>query len=232
MYEALVSRYAGFDGIDLLEPLISRYFRDRIALVSSFGAESATLLHMVAQIDRHTPIISLDTDMLFWETKAYRAKLIDHLGLTDVRIVRPDPGAIAREDPNGELHKTSPDLCCHFRKTEPLDLALNGFDAWISGRKRFHGGSRSHISALEWADGRLKIEPLARFSAQDLDIYMNYYNLPPHALVDQGYRSIGCIPCTVRGGTEDNPRAGRWVGSSKTECGIHWTNNGRPLRVA
>jgi phosphoadenosine phosphosulfate reductase len=187
---------------------------------------------MVAQIDRHVPVISLDTDKLFWETRAYRAKLIDSLRLTDVRVVRPDPADIAREDTNGELFRTNPDMCCHIRKTEPLDKALSGFTAWISGRKRFHGGGRSHIPPLEVADGRLKIEPLARFSAGDIDAYLNYYGLPRHPLVEHGYRSIGCVPCTVKGGTSDNPRAGRWAGSGKTECGIHWSANGRPMRVA
>jgi phosphoadenosine phosphosulfate reductase len=232
MYQALVNRYGGFDGVDVLEPLITRYFNGRIALVSSFGAESAVLLHMVAQIDRNVPIISLDTDKLFWETRAYRAKLIDQLRLTNVRVVRPDPSDVAREDADGNLHKSDPDMCCHIRKTEPLDKALSGFSAWISGRKRFHGGSRSHIPALEVADGRLKVEPLARFSAGDIDAYLEHYGLPRHPLVDQGYRSIGCMPCTVKGGTGDNPRAGRWAGTNKTECGIHWTANGRPIRAA
>ncbi len=232
MYESVIKRYAGFDGADLLEPLITRNFAGRIALVSSFGAESAVLLHMVAQIDRNVPVISLDTDKLFWETRAYRAKLIDALRLTDVRIVRPDPADVSREDPTGELFRINPDMCCHIRKTEPLDKAMTGFSAWISGRKRFHGGGRAHIPALEEADGRLKIEPLARFSAEDIDAYLEYYGLPRHPLVDHGYRSIGCMPCTVKGGTTDNPRAGRWAGSSKTECGIHWTANGRPMQVA
>jgi phosphoadenosine phosphosulfate reductase len=232
MYGEIIKRYAGFDGRDLLEPLITHYFTGRVALVSSFGAESAVLLHMVAQIDRDVPVISLDTDKLFWETRAYRARLIDQLRLTDVRIVRPDPADLAREDPDGELHRTDPDMCCHIRKTEPLDKALTGFAAWISGRKRFHGGSRAHIPALEAADGRLKIEPLARFTPADIDAYIDYYDLPRHPLVEQGYRSIGCVPCTVKGGSSDNPRAGRWAGTAKTECGIHWTANGRPIRAA
>jgi phosphoadenosine phosphosulfate reductase len=232
MGEALIKRYAAFDGAEILEPLLTRYYKGRIALVSSFGAESAVLLHMAAQIDPTVPVISLETGKLFDETRAYRTRLIDHLRLTNVRIVRPDANALDREDPAGELHRTDPDLCCHIRKTEPLDAALSGFDAWVSGRKRFHGAGRAHIPAMEMADGRLKVEPLARYSAADLEAYMTYYDLPRHPLVEQGYRSIGCVPCTVKGGTTDNPRAGRWAGSAKTECGIHWTANGRPLRVA
>jgi phosphoadenosine phosphosulfate reductase len=231
VFDTLISQYSGFDGIDILEPLIKKYLPGRIALVSSFGAESAVLLHMVAQIDRNVPVIFLDTEKLFWETKAYRSKLVDHLGLTDIRTIKPDPTDIAQDDAKGDLHKTNPDLCCHIRKTVPLEKALDGFAAWISGRKRFHGGARASIPALEIAEGKLKIEPLARFSPHDIENYAKHYQLPQHPLVAAGYRSIGCAPCTVKGGTQDNPRAGRWIGLSKTECGIHWTANGQPLRA-
>ncbi|MGE0004746.1 MAG: phosphoadenylyl-sulfate reductase [Parvibaculaceae bacterium] len=231
MYEHLIGRLSFFDGIDILEPLVKRVFRGRIALVSSFGAESAVLLHMAAQVDRDIPVIFLDTRKLFWETLAYRSKLVDLLGLTDIRIVKPDDDSVRLLDPDGGLHKSNPDMCCDIRKTQPLQQALSGFDAWISGRKRYHGGGRANIPTLEEADGRLKIEPLARFTAGDLKAYMDHYRLPAHPLVAEGYRSIGCVPCTVKGGTGDNPRAGRWAGRSKEECGIHWTVNGRPVRL-
>lgn len=232
MYEHLIKRLSFFDGIDILEPLMKRHFNGRIALVSSFGAESAVLLHMAAEIDRDIPVIFLDTQKLFWETIAYRSKLVDLLGLTDIRIVKPDADNLRLLDADGELHKSDPDMCCRIRKTQPLQQALSGFDAWISGRKRYHGGARAGIPTLEEADGRLKIEPLARFTATDLLAYMSYYDLPPHPLVAQGYHSIGCVPCTARGGTSDDPRAGRWAGKSKDECGIHWTLNGQPVRLA
>ncbi|MGE3832987.1 MAG: phosphoadenylyl-sulfate reductase [Parvibaculaceae bacterium] len=231
MYQSIIKRLSYFDGIDILEPLIKRVFKDRIALVSSFGAESAVLLHMAAQVDRNLPVIFIDTDKLFWETKSYRSKLVDHLGLTNIRVLHPDADAVAAEDPDGALHARNADLCCRIRKVEPLERALNGFSAWISGRKRFHGGVRSNVPTLEMADGRLKIEPLARFTATDLEAYFNHYDLPRHPLAEQGYRSIGCMPCTVKAGNDDDPRAGRWAGSGKTECGIHWTANGKPLRV-
>jgi phosphoadenosine phosphosulfate reductase len=230
-YASIVERLSGLDGADLLVPLIEREFRRRIALVSSFGAESAVLLHMVAQIDRSVPVISLDTEKLFAETIAYRAWLIDCLGFTDVRIIKPDAGSVQLLDPGGSLHRHSPDLCCRIRKVEPLQRALSGFGAWISGRKRYHGGLRACIPTLEMLDGRLKVEPLARFSARDIDAYLDRYDLPRHPLVAQGYRSIGCAPCTIRGGTTDNPRAGRWAGLGKTECGIHWSPNGNPIRA-
>jgi phosphoadenosine phosphosulfate reductase len=229
-YGSVVERLSGLDGADLLAPLIARDFRRRIAVVSSFGAESVVLLHMVAEIDRSVPVISLDTGQLFAETIAYRAQLIDRLGFTDVRIIKPDAGAVQLLDLDGLLHGRSPDLCCRIRKIEPLQRALAGFSAWISGRKRFHGGSRGDIPTLEVLDGRLKIEPLARFGAHDIEDYLVRYDLPRHPLVAQGYRSIGCAPCTIKGGTTDNPRAGRWAGLAKTECGIHWSLNGNPIR--
>jgi phosphoadenosine phosphosulfate reductase len=230
-YGSVVERLSGLDGADLLAPLILREFRRRIAVVSSFGAESAVLLHMVAEIDRSVPVISLDTEKLFAETDAYRAQLIERLGFTDVRIIKPDAGSVQLLDPDGSLHSRSPDLCCHIRKIEPLQGALSGFGAWITGRKRFHGGSRVDIPTLEVLDGRLKIEPLAHFSAHDTEAYLARFDLLRHPLVAQGYRSIGCAPCTIRGGTPDNPRAGRWAGLAKTECGIHWSLNGNPIRA-
>lgn len=230
MYESIINRLSFFDGIDILAPLIERHFPGKIALVSSFGAESAVLLHMVSKIDRALPVIFLDTGKLFWETISYRSMLVDRLGLTDIRTIKPDAGELAQSDADGVLHKTNPDMCCHIRKREPLERALQGFDAWISGRKRFHGGLRINIPTLEMQDGRLKVEPLARFNAKDIEHYIEHYDLPRHPLVGQGYRSIGCVPCTVKGGTSDNPRAGRWAGLSKTECGIHWSANGQPIR--
>jgi phosphoadenosine phosphosulfate reductase len=230
VYDEIIKRLSFFDGVDIMAPLVERHFRGKIALVSSFGAESAVLLHMAALIDRSLPVIFLDTGKLFWETIAYRSKLVDRLGLTDIRTVKPDAEELMQSDADGMLHKNNPDLCCHIRKAEPLERALQGFDAWISGRKRFHGGLRAGIPTLEVLDGRLKVEPLARFTPKDIESYIDHYGLPRHPLVEHGYRSIGCVPCTVKGGTSDNPRAGRWAGLSKTECGIHWTANGQPIR--
>jgi phosphoadenosine phosphosulfate reductase len=187
---------------------------------------------MAAQVDRGIPVIFLDTQKLFWETIAYRSKLVDLLGLTNIRIFKPDEDSVRLLDPDGALHKSDPDMCCNIRKTQPLQEALSGYDAWISGRKRYHGGGRANIPPLEEADGRLKIEPLARFTAADLKAYMTHFELPAHPLVAEGYHSIGCVPCTVKGGSNDNPRAGRWAGQSKEECGIHWTVNGQPVRLA
>ena len=227
----LLESYAGLEGADLLRPLL-RDFRGQIAVVSSFGAESAVLLHMVSEIDRAVPVIFLDTGKLFAETLEYRDELVCQLGLTDVRSVVPSAVALRREDADGLLHKTSTDLCCDLRKTRPLAAALQGFSAVISGRKRFHGGERQNLQAVSLADGRLKAEPLASFSGLDIANYMHSHDLPPHPLVEAGYRSIGCAPCTSKGGTLEDPRAGRWAGQEKTECGIHWTADGRVVRIS
>jgi phosphoadenosine phosphosulfate reductase len=223
--------YAGLEGKELLGPLI-RDFKGRLAVVSSFGAESAVLLHMVAETDKSTPVIFLDTGKHFWETLSYRSKLVDLLGLTDVRSIEPDETQLAALDPTGELHKRDADSCCHIRKTLPLEKALAGFDVVVSGRKRYHGGERRNLTALSVEGQRLKAEPLAGFSTLDIQLYMATHELPVHPLTELGYFSIGCEPCTQPGGSPDDPRAGRWAGSAKTECGIHWSHNGRRIDLA
>jgi phosphoadenosine phosphosulfate reductase len=230
MDKSIFESYAGLEGRQLLEPIL-RDFAGKAAVVSSFGAESAVLLHMVSQVDKATPVIFLDTGKHFWETLSYRAKLIDQLGLTGVRSIGPDAADLAAQDSDGMLHKTNADQCCNIRKTIPLARALEGFEVTISGRKRYHGAARATLDFLSIADGRLKVEPLAGFSALDIAAYMKTQNLPLHPLTEIGYFSIGCEPCTQAGGTAADPRAGRWAGSAKTECGIHWTHNGQELTV-
>ncbi len=195
----------------------------RVALVSSFGAESVVLLHLVAQIDRATPVLFLETGMLFPETLEYRSEVVRRLGLGDVRSVRPEPARTARQDPDGRLHRTDPDACCALRKTAPLGAALAGFDAWISGRKRAHGGARTAIEPFEAepGTGRLKINPLADWSGADIDAHIAAHGLPRHPLVARGYPSIGCAPCTSPVAAGEDARAGRWRGRAKRECGIH-----------
>jgi phosphoadenosine phosphosulfate reductase len=229
-YGPIIRRFGHLDGQALLAAMLSTVFPGRLAVVSSFGAESVVLLHMVAELDRRVPVIFLDTGKLFVETLAYRDRLISHLGLDNVRSVAPDAQSLARRDPEGNLHATDPDGCCHLRKVAPLETALAGLQAWVTGRKRFQGGARAHLPTLEAADWRLKINPLARWSRDDLEFYMTAHDLPRHPLEAQGFASIGCAPCTLPPGPGGGLRDGRWAGSSKTECGIHWTLNGRPLR--
>ena len=194
---------------------------EELALVSSFGAESAVLLHMAAQLKPDLPVLFLDTGMLFGQTLDYRLELAQRLGLKDVRDLRPRFEDLAVGDPNAELWKTDTDACCHIRKVIPLDLALEGFSAWVTGRKRFHGGDRLRLAVVEEADGRLKFNPLANWAKADLDAYAARHDLPEHPLVGFGYPSIGCWPCTSAVEEGGDLRSGRWAGSQKSECGIH-----------
>lgn len=202
----------------------------RLALVSSFGAESVVLLHMVSVIRRDTPVIFLDTELLFAETLVYQHELTERLGLTDVRILRAQDAQSA--DPDKTLHRRDPDACCALRKTRPLQKALSGFDGWITGRKRFHGGTRATLDFFETEEGtgRMKVNPLAHWTRDDVRTYIEENRLPRHPLVARGYPSIGCIPCTSPVSEGEDIRAGRWRGSEKTECGIHFVN-GRAVPI-
>jgi phosphoadenosine phosphosulfate reductase len=198
-----------------------REYGDKLALVSSFGAESAVLLHLAAQVSKDIPVLFLDTGMLFGQTLDYRKQLAARLGLTDVRDLRPTFADIAVHDPKSDLYKTDTDACCNIRKVVPLDKALGEFGGWLTGRKRFHGGDRLRLAVVEDADGQLKFNPLANWGKEDLDAYVAEHDLPAHPLVAQGFPSIGCWPCTSPVEEGQDVRAGRWAGKEKTECGIH-----------
>ncbi len=217
----LSARFGGRDAAAIIAVAANQLFLGRIALVSSFGAESAVLLHLVSQVDRTLPVIFLDTGKLFPETLAYRDALAERLRLTDVRSVTPDPERLAAKDRHGALWMTNPDLCCHFRKTEPLARALTGFDAWFTGRKRFQNSVRAALPVFEEDGGCIKVNPLAGWAGADLAAYAAAHDLPAHPLVAKGYPSIGCVPCTTRVEPGEDPRAGRWRGLGKAECGIH-----------
>jgi phosphoadenosine phosphosulfate reductase len=206
----------------------------RLAVVSSFGADSAVLLHMVAQIDRNVPVILIDTLLLFPETLAYHDRLTRHLGFSNVMRTQPNRVDLFLNDPDAVLHKSDPDACCDLRKARSLDWALRDFDGWISGRKRFQSGARTGLEVFERDphNGRIKINPLARFAAADLIAYLDRHALPRHPLVARGYPSIGCAPCTTPAAQGEDPRAGRWRGQGKTECGIHVVDGKIKRRVS
>lgn len=222
----LSEQYGSLPAQDLLARAIKTEFPGRIALVSSFGAEAAILLHMVSEIDPSTPVLFLDTGKLFGETKKYRNQLIEKLGLEDVRSITPLPENEAALDPKGVLWASEPARCCYFRKVLPLQRALEGFDAWITGRKQYQSAERAGVPYFELADGRVKVNPLIGWEKTEVDAYFAAHDLPPHPLVAQGYPSIGCMPCTDRVTPDEDPRAGRWRGQAKTECGIHMSPNG------
>jgi phosphoadenosine phosphosulfate reductase len=197
--------------------------RDRLALVSSFGTESAALLAVMADVDPAIPVIFLDTGWLFEETLAYRDTLIAMLGLRDVRSIKPLEETLRRQDPDRELWFSDPDACCRIRKVEPLKRALAPFSAWINGRKRFQGGLRAAIPVVEDDGIRLKFNPFANTSREEIEAIYAQAKLPPHPLAASGFLSVGCMPCTSRASTDEDARAGRWRGRPKTECGIHAT---------
>ncbi len=218
--------YGHLSGLELLDAVVHQELRGQIMLSSSFGAESAVLLDMVAQVDPTIPVIFLDTRRLFGETLRYQKTLTDHVGLEDVRIVRPDDGVLLRLDPEDMLFNEDPDKCCHIRKVQPLDNILNkmgnlGFKAWITGRKQFQAETRTSLSVIEADSSFVKINPLADWSGEDIKQAFFAKNLPPHPLVADGFKSIGCMPCTSRVAEGADPRSGRWAGKGKIECGIH-----------
>jgi phosphoadenosine phosphosulfate reductase len=195
--------------------------RDQLALVSSFGTESAALLKVMADVDPAIPVIFLDTGYLFAETLDYRDTLINRLGLRDVRSIKPLAETLAREDAEGELWFSDPDACCRIRKVEPLARALAPFSAWLNGRKRFQGGARAAIPVVEQDGSRLKFNPFANVSREQIAAIFAEAKLPQHPLLASGYLSVGCMPCTSRAVSAEDARSGRWRGRNKTECGIH-----------
>ncbi|MDJ0827881.1 MAG: phosphoadenylyl-sulfate reductase [Rhodobacter sp.] len=228
----LNARYRHHGATSVLRHALTDPQVGRIALVSSFGAESVVLLHMVSVLDRSTPVMFIDTEMLFDETLAYQQEVARDLGLTDIRVLHPDRQAVFARDPDGILHLADPNGCCTLRKIEPLRAALDGFDAWITGRKRFQGGSRQALDFFEVGDGgRIKANPLAHWTKADVQDYIVNNRLPRHPLVSRGYPSIGCAPCTSRVDPGEPDRAGRWRGADKEECGIHFVD-GKPVRGA
>lgn len=209
------------DAAGILRLALIEQFAGRTALVSSFGAESAVLLHMIAQIDPTTPILFLNTGKLFGETLRYRDRLQDELGLADIRTIAPHPADRARIDPEGTLWSRDTDACCNFRKVVPLKRALEGFAAQITGRKRFQTSARADMQLVEYFEGRFRFNPLADWTLADLEAYVAKHAVPRHPLVEDGYPSIGCIPCTRRVQVGEHYRDGRWAGLEKDECGIH-----------
>jgi len=206
---------------EVIATALQTFGRKHLALVSSFGTESAALLKVMADVDPAIPVIFLDTGWLFEETLAYRDTLIAKLGLRDVRSIKPLDATLSREDANRELWFSDPDACCRIRKVEPLARALKPFSAWINGRKRFQGGLRADIAVVEDDGDRLKFNPFANVSREQIVAIYAGADLPPHPLAAKGYLSVGCMPCTSRTSPDEDARAGRWRGRPKTECGIH-----------
>ncbi len=224
---ALNGMFDEMDALGVLRQAAEEILPGDLAIVSSFGADSSVLLHLVAQVDRTLPVYFLDTGKHFRETLRYVETLKAHLGLANVITLHPNEADLKRFDPDGSLWETDPDSCCHIRKTEPLEPAVLAFGGWVTGRKRFQTTERGVLPHFELtSDDRIKVNPLAYFSDADVNAYKRAHGLPEHPLFAMGYKSIGCAPCTSIVAEGEDPRAGRWRGLNKKECGIHFDFNG------
>jgi phosphoadenosine phosphosulfate reductase len=219
--DALNARFAGVETDAMLRTLFAEGTLGNVATVSSFGTESAVLLHLIAQADPSVPVIFVDTLKMFPETLDYRDTLVAAFGIQNSFTVTPQHDVIAKKDETGLRWSYDPDGCCEIRKVEPMARAKEGLDTWISGRKAFQSVTRQNIPRFEVENGRLKLNPLGDWTKTDLEAYFAEHDLPRHPLEAQGYLSIGCEPCTSKVQEGEDPRAGRWRGWDKVECGIH-----------
>jgi phosphoadenosine phosphosulfate reductase len=190
-------------------------FGDRLCLTCSWQRQSSALVHMISELGLDVDVVELDTLVLFPETYETRDRLVDRYGLT-LKSFRPI-------DPPDRLWETDVDACCGIRKVEPLERALAGYDAWITGIRRGQSSSRANARKVEWSEryGVWKIQPLVDWDAKRVDAYITVNEIPYNPLHDRGYPSIGCIHCTRPVTAGEDERAGRWAGSNKLECGIH-----------
>jgi phosphoadenosine phosphosulfate reductase len=216
----LDAQYGHLSPQEIIRLSVKELFPGNIGSVSSFGADSAVLLHLISEADAATPILFLETGKHFDETLAYRDELTEFLGLTNVQNIEPLPAKLASDDPDGQLHKSSTDACCAIRKVEPMARAVVPYAAWFTGRKRFQAETRAKLPVFEAVGNRIRINPLAGWGSEEIAAYQETHALPEHPLIPYGYYSIGCLPCTEPS-SPDDPRGGRWKGKSKTECGIH-----------
>jgi phosphoadenylyl-sulfate reductase (thioredoxin) len=219
--DRLNTELAGADAATIVRAALDPRLGLKTAAISSFGAESAALLHLIAEEDATLPVVFLETGQHFFQTLQYRSQLTKTLGLSDVRLVTPDADEKADLDARDDLWKTDADACCDLRKTRPLARATVGFTALITGRKRHQNRVRAALRPFEVLDGVLRINPLADWTADDVEAHLAAHALPRHPLVEQGYPSIGCHTCTQPVQAGEDARAGRWSGMDKTECGIH-----------
>ena len=223
----LDEEFQGLTAQQMIGRLLRTGCAGRVGVVSSFGAESACLLKLVAEKDPATPVVFLDTRKHFAETLEYVDDLMDQLGMTTLVRARPAPARLEAEDPDGDLNARDADRCCFIRKTLPMIGVLKNFDAVLTGRKRFQTSERAEMSLVEVQETWLRVNPLADWTRERILDYLKQHNILDHPLVSAGYASIGCEPCTA---PSDDHRAGRWAGSDKTECGIHITADGKIVR--
>ena len=207
-------------------------FRGGITVACSFGAEDVVLADMVARIDRSVPLFYLDTDYLFQETFEVRDRIVAKYGLEAVGVKSLLTIEEQAAQHGADLYGRQPDLCCKIRKVEPLKRHLGGFQAWITGIRRDQAPTRANAGLVEWDKmfNLVKLNPLARWTSEDVWSYIRANDVPYNTLHDRNYPSIGCWPCTREVKPGEDPRAGRWANFEKKECGLHTETGQAPAR--
>jgi phosphoadenosine phosphosulfate reductase len=207
---------------EILREAVDR-FPGRVVLTCSWQRTSSVLVDLIATNALDVRIVEVDTGLLFPETHEVRDRLIARYGI-EVETLRPRRTVAEQaSDEGAELWLREPDACCGLRKVEPLERALAGADAWVSGLRRSSGGTRANVQPLSLDEKRgvVKVAPLWRWSAEDVEAHCVQHDVPVHELHAQGYPSIGCMPCTRAVAPGEDERAGRWAWTGKTECGLH-----------
>ncbi len=196
-------------------------FGPQLAATSSFQSQSLPLLHMIGQCVPEMPVLFLDTGFHFPETLAFRDQLLQDLGIR-VKNLHTIADDQALRQQHRDLHRTDPDMCCFINKVEPLQQARADLWAWVTGIRRDQTEARRNTPIITSArNGKYKLCPMATWTQRDVWRYINTHDLPVHPLLQQGYMSVGCAPCTRPVDADEDYRAGRWAGKSKTECGLH-----------
>lgn len=219
--EELADEFEDRGAQELLAWAVER-FAGRIVLTCSWQHQSSILIDMLHQLGADVRIVELDTGLLFPETYETRDRLIERYGLSVERIDPRQTVAEQERTEGPELWRRDPDRCCHLRKVEPLERALVGMDAWITGIRRAQSVTRAGARMLELDPrGVVKVQPLAAWSDEDVKGYLFAHDVPYNPLHDRGYPSIGCTHCTRPVLPGEDSRAGRWADAEKTECGLH-----------
>jgi phosphoadenosine phosphosulfate reductase len=206
---------------EILKWAVDSYY-PHIAMSTSFQTQSIPLLHMMAHIQPEMRIFFLDTGFHFWDTLMFREQMGYEWQLNIVDLRRDHRWDEFMRQNRQTLPDDDPNLCCYLNKVQPMQNAMHGLKAWISGIRRDQTSERAHAQIIELQkDGLVKINPLLNWTKQDIQAYIAEHQLPSHPLLAKGYRSIGCAPCTQAVENGQDERSGRWVGKGKTECGLH-----------
>ena len=220
------NRLEGSDPREIIQWAVETY-GEGLALSASFGGgEGMALLDMISKITDKVTVLTIDTGFIFRETAEFREMVMRRYKLP-VEVLRPALTVEEQVERYGEQMRTcTPDLCCQVRKIEPLQRALNRYDAWMTGIRRVQTPQRANAKIAAWEEryGAAKVAPLAGWTDEQVWGYVREHDVPVNPLLHQGYKSIGCEPQTRPVHDDEDPRAGRWSDSEKTECGLHWVS--------